>query len=148
MVYRAEKPIVAAVNGAAVAGGAALVTACDLAVAAEPAEIGYPAVGRGMVAAVVMEFLRRRVGEQRTRYLLLTGGLLTARQACRIGLVGECVAAGDCLSRSLELARQCSSYPAGAYADTKELLARTRLADPVTGGPQARRIHTEMRFSE
>ena len=64
LIYRFPKPTIAAVNGAAVAGGAGLVTVCDLAVAAPEARFGYPEVRRGLVAAMVMPHLLRHVGER------------------------------------------------------------------------------------
>src|SRR5208283_4422201 len=72
-IYKLPKPTIAAVNGAAVAGGAGLVTVCDLAVAVHETRIGYPEVRRGLVAAIVMTHLLRHVGERMARYLLLTG---------------------------------------------------------------------------
>ena len=64
---------VAAVHGAAVAGGAGIMTACDFVVAAEGTKIGYPEVRRGLVAGLVMTFLRRQVGERNMRELLFSG---------------------------------------------------------------------------
>src|SRR5262245_20686739 len=78
LIYRLPKPSIAAVNGAAVAGGAGLMTVCDLAVAAPEARFGYPEVRRGLVAAMVMVHLLRHVGERTARYLLLTGELIAA----------------------------------------------------------------------
>src|SRR5439155_11206837 len=72
LIYTLPKPTVAAVNGSAVAGGAGLVTVCDLAVAAPEARFGYPEVRRGLVAAMVMSHLLRHVGVLCARYLLLT----------------------------------------------------------------------------
>ena len=86
------KPTVAVVNGAAVAGGAGLVSVCDLAVAVPAAKFGYPEVRRGLVAAMVMPHLLRHVGERAARWLLLTGELIAADEAQRLGLVNEVVA--------------------------------------------------------
>ena len=65
------------------AGGAGLVTVCDLAVAVPEAKFGYPEVRRGLVAAMVMPHLLRHVGERMARYLLLTGELIDAEEARR-----------------------------------------------------------------
>src|ERR671923_1194094 len=81
------KPPTAAVNGAAVAGGAGLVTVCDLALAVPEARLGYPEVRRGLVAAMVMPHLLRQVGERTARYLLLSGELIGAEEAYRAGLL-------------------------------------------------------------
>src|SRR5260221_68247 len=72
-LYRFPKPIVAAVNGAAIAGGCGLATLCDLTVAAAEAKFGYTEVRIGFLPAVVSVFLVRQVGEKRARDLLLTG---------------------------------------------------------------------------
>src|SRR5205823_7230448 len=99
-LYTLPKPTVAAVNGAAVAGGAGLVTVCDLAVAVPEARFGYPEVRRGLVAAMVMPHLLRHVGERLARYLLLTGDVIDAAEALRAGLVNEVVPAANLMPRA------------------------------------------------
>ena len=121
-IYTLPKPTVAAVNGAAVAGGAGLVTVCDLAVAAEGAKFGYPEVRRGLVAAMVMPHLLRHVGERMARYLLLTGELIDATEAQRAGLVNAVVPAGEVMTRALEWARSLAEGGPDALRRTKELL--------------------------
>lgn len=91
LIYNHPKPTIAAVNGAAVAGGAGLVTVCDLAIADPGAKLGYPEVKRGLVAAMVMPHLLRHVGERAARDLLLTGRLVDAADAYRMGLINEVV---------------------------------------------------------
>ncbi|MFQ3651393.1 MAG: enoyl-CoA hydratase-related protein [Gemmataceae bacterium] len=86
-IYTSPKPSIAAVNGAAVAGGAGLVSVCDLAVCAPAAQFGYPEVRRGLVAALVLPHLMRHVGERMARWLLLTGELIDAATAERTGFV-------------------------------------------------------------
>src|SRR5438309_11269891 len=76
---------IAAVHGAAVAGGAGIMSACHFVVAAEKTKIGYPEVRRGLVAGLVMTFLRRQVGERNMRELVLGGELIDAERACAIG---------------------------------------------------------------
>jgi methylglutaconyl-CoA hydratase len=83
------KPVVAVVTGRALAGGCGLATGCDLVVAAESAQFGYPEVQRGFVPALVMNMLRRTVGEKLAFDLAATGRLLTAREAERAGLVSR-----------------------------------------------------------
>src|SRR5580765_7654051 len=82
---------IAAVHGAAVAGGAGIMSACDFVVAAERTKIGYPEVRRGLVAGLVMTFLRRQVGERNLRELLLASELFEAERAREIGLVNRVV---------------------------------------------------------
>src|ERR1051326_8247396 len=85
---------IAAVHGAAVAGGAGIMSACDFVVAAEKTKIGYPEVRRGLVAGLVMTFLRRQVRERHLRELVLGGELIDAARAREIGLV-NCVVPAD-----------------------------------------------------
>src|SRR5579884_1206537 len=101
LIYTLPKPTVAAVNGAAVAGGAGLVTVCDLAVAVPEAKLGYPEVRRGLVAAMVMPHLLRHVGERLARYLLLTGELIDAEEARRAGFLNAVAPAGQLLETAL-----------------------------------------------
>jgi methylglutaconyl-CoA hydratase len=115
---------VAVVNGPAVAGGAGLVTVCDLAVAAPSARFGYPEVRRGLVAAMVLPHLLRHVGERAARHLLLTGELIDADTAVRVGLVNEVVPPERLLPRAEELARSLAEGGPEALAATKRLLAQ------------------------
>ena len=123
LIYTLPKPTIAAVQGSAVAGGAGLVTVCDLAVAVPSARFGYPEVRRGLVAAMVMPHLLRHVGERAGRYLLLTGELIDAAEALRIGLVSEVVGPEALQSRAAELARACAEGGPQALARTKEFLS-------------------------
>jgi methylglutaconyl-CoA hydratase len=123
-IYGLPKPTVAAVNGPAVAGGAGLVTVCDLAVAAAEARFGYPEVRRGLVAAMVMPHLLRHVGERMGRYLLLTGELIDAAEAARCGLVNAAVPAGEVMARASAWARALAEGGPQALAATKDLLKR------------------------
>lgn len=150
-VYTLPKPTVAAVNGAAVAGGAGLVTVCDLAVSVPEAKFGYPEVRRGLVAAMVMPHLLRHVGERTARYLLLTGELIDGVSALRAGLVNAVVAperlmeAADAwavslaeggpkaLAKSKELLRVCSRQ-ALSVEDLGKASAEPRLTDECRHG--------------
>jgi methylglutaconyl-CoA hydratase len=88
---RLPKPVVAVVQGRALAGGAGLVTACDLAIAGSGAQIGYPEIQRGFVPAMVMTLLRRAVGEKIALDMVLTGRVLAAAEALAVGLVARVV---------------------------------------------------------
>ena len=123
-VYASPKPTIAAVNGPAVAGGAGLVSVCDLAVAAPEAKFGYPEVRRGLVAAMVMTHLLRHVGERTARYLLLTGELIGAEEALRAGLINAVTPAGRLLETALQWARSLAEGGPNALARTKDLLHR------------------------
>jgi methylglutaconyl-CoA hydratase len=124
LIYTLPKPTVAAVNGAALAGGAGLVTVCDLAVAVPEARFGYPEVRRGLVAAMVMPHLLRHVAERTARFLLLTGEMLDAAEACRMGLINEVVAPAQLMERAHAWARHVAEGGPNALATTKALLER------------------------
>lgn len=85
-------PVVAAVRGRALAGGAGLATACDLVIADERAQFGYPEVRIGFVPAMVMTMLRRCVGEKHAADLVLSGRTIDASEAERIGLISRVIA--------------------------------------------------------
>ncbi|OAI45075.1 enoyl-CoA hydratase [Planctomycetaceae bacterium SCGC AG-212-F19] len=125
LIYTLPKPTIAAVNGAAVAGGAGFVTVCDLALAVPEAKFGYPEVRRGLVAAMVMPHLLRHVGERCARYLLLTGDLIDAEEARRTGLINDVVPSADhLLERSMALAKSLAEGGPNALTLTKALLAQ------------------------
>jgi methylglutaconyl-CoA hydratase len=124
LIYSLPKPTIAAVNGAAVAGGAGLVTVCDLALAVPSAVFGYTEVRRGLVAAMVMPHLLRHVGERCARHLLLTGELIDAAEACRVGLINRVVPAEQLLDKATEWARSLADGGPNALAMTKSLLQK------------------------
>jgi len=123
-IYSLPKPTIAAVNGSAVAGGAGLVTVCDLAIASAEARFGYPEVRRGLVAAMVMPHLLRHVGERMARYLLLTGELIDAHEAARSGLVNVVMPPGEVAARAAAWALELAEGGPQALAATKDLLKR------------------------
>lgn len=115
------KPVLALVRGRALAGGAGLMTACDVVLAAASAQVGYPEVLRGFVPAMVMTTLRRQAGEKAALDLVLTGRLLGAEEARRAGLISR-VVPDDALDREgRELADLLAGVPASALALTKQL---------------------------
>jgi methylglutaconyl-CoA hydratase len=81
------RPIVAAVQGRALAGGCGLATACDLVVAAESAKFGYPEVNIGFVPAMVMAILRRSMSEKRAFEMIASGEIITAQTALDFDLI-------------------------------------------------------------
>jgi len=131
-IFDLPKPTIAAVNGAAVAGGAGLVTVCDLALTVPTAKFGYPEVRRGLVAAMVMPHLLRHVGERAARWMLLTGELIDAAEAQRVGLVNAVVPADALLDTAHAWAKLLAEGGPQALATTKALLRRcSRQAVPV-----------------
>ena len=118
---RIPKPVVAKVQGRALAGGAGLVTACDIAVAGEGAQLAYPEIQRGFVPAMVTGLLRRVTGEKMALDLVLTGRVLSAVEARAAGLLARVVPDAD-LDREVEaLARQLADTSITALALTKHL---------------------------
>jgi methylglutaconyl-CoA hydratase len=115
------KPVVCSVRGRALASGAGLAIACDVVLAHEDAELGFPEVRVGFVPALVMTMLRRAVGEKHAADLVLTGRVISAEEAERIGLVSRVVPAAtfdDAIDATLE---QVSRSPATSLALTKWL---------------------------
>jgi len=118
------KPVIAAVNGGAMAGGAGLLTVCDAVLCSESATVGFPGILRGLVAPVLMGYVVRAVGAGRARYLLLTGRELSAQEALAWGLVHEIVPDPGLIDRAWQRADGLAEISADAYARTKALLAR------------------------
>src|SRR5678809_1018553 len=92
---------IAAVHGAAVAGGAGIMSACDFVVAAERTKIGYPETRRGLVAGLVLTFLRRQLRERDIRELLLGGELIDAKRALAMGLVNRVVSRDEVITEAV-----------------------------------------------
>lgn len=115
------KPIIAAVQGRALAGGAGLVCACDIAIAADSAQLGFPEVKIGFVAAVVMGLLRRTAGEKAAFELVTTGRTVRADEALRMGLVTRIVPSAKLAREVDELAKCLAELPPDAVASTKRL---------------------------
>jgi methylglutaconyl-CoA hydratase len=113
---------IAAVHGAAVAGGAGIMSACDFVVAAEKTKIGYPEVRRGLVAGLVMTFLRRQVDERNMRELVLGGELIDAERAREIGLVNRVVAPDQLMSEAQKFADSVLQGAPNALTQTKRLI--------------------------
>ena len=118
----ASKPTIAAVNGDALAGGAGLMAACDLAIAADSARIGYPEVRRGLVAAIVMHDLSRQIGDRRARQLLLSGDLISSKVAHEWGLVNAVTSADRCVEEAIRDRQLAGGVRTRALASTKRLL--------------------------
>jgi methylglutaconyl-CoA hydratase len=133
-LYDFPKPVIAAVNGPAIAGGMGLATIPDFTLATPEAKFGYTEVRVGFVPAIVASFLLRQVGEKRTRELLLTGKLLKAHEALQMGLVTQIVAAEELMQSAQALAQTLLLNSPQAMQAVKRLLAkhaRRRLDDEI-----------------
>lgn len=113
---------IAQIHGAAVAGGAGLMSACDFVVAAEGTKIGYPEARRGLVAGLVMTFLRRQLREHDLRELLFTGELIGPERAREIGLVNRVVPPNELENETKKLIALVLQNAPGALASSKRLL--------------------------
>lgn len=118
---RMQKPLIAAVHGNALAGGAGLASACDLVIADQHAVFGYPEVKLGFVPAMVMALLIRSVGEKTAFQLTALGNTISAADAQRLGLVNV-VVQGELESEAREFALQLARRPAYAVRLIKRLL--------------------------
>lgn len=145
LIYKLPKPTIAAVNGTAVAGGAGLVSVCDLAVSVPSAKFGYPEVRRGLVAAMVMPHLLRHVGERMARWLLLSGELIDAAAAERCGLINAVVPAEQLMSTAEAWAKLCAEGGPKALAKTKELLRDCPGVDDLAKASAEPRLTSECR---
>ncbi len=123
-LYEFPKITIAAVNGAAVAGGCGLATLCDFTLASTEAMFGYTEVRIGFVPAIVSAFLLRQVGEKHARDLLLTGRIIGADEALRMGLINETVTPDKLLPRARELAAALLQNSPASLTATKRLLKK------------------------
>jgi methylglutaconyl-CoA hydratase len=114
------KPVVAVVQGRVLAGGCGLATGCDLVLAAASAQFGYPEVQRGFVPALVMNLLRRAVGEKVAFDLAATGRLVSAAEAERIGLVSRVFADAGFEQEAGEVLQGLATISTSALALTKQ----------------------------
>jgi methylglutaconyl-CoA hydratase len=119
-MHRLPKPVVAVVQGRALAGGCGLATACDLVLAAESAQFGYPEVQRGFVPAIVMTMLRRTVGEKVAFDLAATGRLLNGTEAAAAGLVSRVYEDADFEEQANDVLRTLAEASPSALAFTKQ----------------------------
>lgn len=121
-IWSYSKPLIAAVNGAALAGGCGIATLCDFTIAVPEAKLGYTEVRIGFLPAIVSVFLVRQIGEKRARDLLLTGRIVEAAEAKELGLITEIVPAEKLMERAREIADVLIAASPGSLTRTKHLL--------------------------
>ena len=121
-IWSFPRPLIAAVNGAALAGGCGIATLCDFTLAAPEAKFGYTEVKIGFLPAIVSVFLMRQIGEKRTRDLLLTGRIIEPPEAKEMGLINEIVPAERLLCRAKELADVLVAASPGSLSRAKRLM--------------------------
>jgi enoyl-CoA hydratase/carnithine racemase len=116
-----SKPIVTAINGAAMGGGAGLAIAGDIAVMAQGAKLGYPEAKHGIVAAIVMANLVRQIGRKAAFELVALGDPIGAERALELGMVNRVVPDAELMGVSLSLAEKLAAVARAAMAETKRL---------------------------
>jgi methylglutaconyl-CoA hydratase len=124
-MWRLPKPLIAAVNGPAMAGGAGLVLGCDIVLAAHTASFGLPEPLRGIVAGMVTPLLAFRIGGGQAARLLLSAMTIDAAEALRIGLFHELVDPDKLWPRAVEMAAQCARSAPQALQLAKQMLNET-----------------------
>jgi len=144
-LYDFPKPTIAAVNGAAIAGGTGLATMCDFALAVPEAKFGYTEVRIGFIPAVVSSILVWQVGHKVARDLLISGRIFDAAEAHRLGLVNEVVDPGQLMARARELAALLRENSPASMRATKALIngfigkdLDRQFAESITQNAQAR----------
>lgn len=142
------KPVVAAVRGRALAGGAGLASACDLVLAREGAQFGYPEVGVGFVPAMVMTMLRRSVGEKIAFDLVATARPIDAAEAHRIGLVSRVLPAARFEAEVEAVLAALARTPRDALRLTKQLFYRLDSEDFEAGIRDGVRTNVEARATD
>ena len=138
-------PVVTAINGAAMGGGAGLALAGDLAVMGEGAKLGYPEAKHGIVAAIVMANLVRQVGPKAAFELVALGEPIDARRALALGLVNQVVPQGEVLSRAVALADKLAAVSKPAMAHTKSLFYEALDLSLEESLKRAREVNKKMR---
>ena len=139
---------IAQIHGAAVAGGAGLMSACDFVVAAEGTKIGYPETKRGLVAGLVMTFLRRQLRERDIRELLFTGDLISAGRAREIGLINRVVPSDELENETQKIIAAVLQNAPVALASTKRLIEELWSSSVKEDVEKALRHHMEARESD
>ncbi len=121
---RLRVPIISAVNGVAMGGGAGLAIAADVVIAAEHATFGYPEITHGIVAAIVMTNLVRVAGQRKAFELVATGDPITADEALAVGLINHVVGANRVMPVAMGFAERLAGMDRVAMRETKRLLGR------------------------
>lgn len=141
-------PVVAVVLGRALAGGCGLASACDLVLARDDVELGYPEVHLGFVPALVMTILRRKVGEGEAFHLVAQGDRFGADEARRLGLVTRVFSSDSFEAGVTRYLERLAAKPASAVTMTKRLLYELDDLDFEAGLERAARVNAEARMTD
>jgi methylglutaconyl-CoA hydratase len=150
-LYTFPAPTIAAVNGAAIAGGMGLATLCDFTLAVPEAKFGYTEVRIGFIPAIVSVFLGMQIGQKQAKNILLSGRIFTTHHAHALGLVDEIVDSASPLPRAYALAQELLANSPAAMRHTKQLFLAQSLPaldrgieDAIAANAQARQ-HPDFR---
>lgn len=145
LIREVAKPVISAVRGAAVGGGAGLAIACDMAVAGDDLKFGYPELRHDLVPALVMTNLVRQMGRKIAFELVSTGRVLSAEEAERFGLVNRVVPSDQAYDTAMELAETCAKSAPIAMSTAKTLFQRVAEMPYEAGMAAGRDVNALMR---
>lgn len=147
-IYHASKPVIALVEGYAVAGGCGLAVCCDFCYCTPEAKFGFPEVRIGFVPALVSVFLVRKIGEGRAREMLITGSLINADRALENGLVNAIFSAATIWDQTYKIAEDISANSSGSsISGTKQLIAASQGMKIKDALEEAARMNAQHRSS-
>lgn len=148
-IYTLKKVVIAQVEGHAIAGGCGLATVCDFTYAVPEAKFGYTEVKIGFVPAIVMVFLLRKIGELKTKELLLSGKLISSQEAKEIGIINGVFPAANIAEEVENIAlKLCSETSGQSLAITKEMIAKVQNLNFEDGFNYAAEMNAKGRATE
>ena len=148
-IYNLEKVVIAKIQGHAIAGGCGLASVCDLSIASDDAKFGYSEVKIGFIPAIVSVFLLVKIGESKTKELLLTGKTISSSEAVRIGLINQVVSKDILDDKVYNLAdKLCNQASQQSLASTKKLIANLQSMSLEEGLDFAVEENAKARFNE
>ena len=147
-IYTLSKPVVAQIEGAAIAGGCGLATVCDFSFAVPSAEFAYSETKIGFVPAIVMVFLLRKIGEGKAKELLLTGKIITATEALQTGIINQVCPADSINAQVLAfMDKMAAQNSPQALATTKKMIAEVQNMGINEGLNHAATINAQARMT-
>ncbi|MTI37964.1 enoyl-CoA hydratase/isomerase family protein [Fulvivirga lutimaris] len=148
-IYTLNKVVIAQIEGHAIAGGCGLATVCDFSFTVPEAKFGYTEVRIGFIPAIVKVFLLRKIGEMKSKQLLLTGELIDANEATNLGLINEVVEKDEIVARVKEFAKMLIEKNSGqSMAYTKQMIAAVPSMTLEDGLHYAAEMNAKARASE
>lgn len=146
-LYNSKHITIAAVQGAALAGGAGLMCACDFALAAEGTTFGFPEAQRGLVPALVLALLSRQMEQRKVKELVLLGETIETDKALALGLIHRTVPANQLIDEAHAMAKQVLKGAPEALTETKKLIQTLYPSDFEQDLNTALKVHERIRHS-